>query len=328
MVKKKTIVITGAASGIGRAWAKAFNEEGANVIGCDINQVIASGPKGRITKDDVTNHINRTIKSTNTNIDTNEIANIITNKIKDSLKDQDQIMDNHNFSQYGPIEVIAQNNIAKITAKRMTTAWQSIPQVTQFDEAQIDRMSFVYKKLKSRFPHIKISQISFYVHTLVKVLKKMPLFNSSIDGNQIILKKYYNIGIAVDTQKGLIVPVIKNADRLSLRKINTELNRLVDLAKSDSIQIKDLQGSTFTISSLGGIGGRFFTPIINPPEVAILGISRSHTKLMNTNKGHDSKLILPLSLTYYHRVINGAEGARFTSLYKKLLNSYSIKMEG
>jgi pyruvate dehydrogenase E2 component (dihydrolipoamide acetyltransferase) len=178
-------------------------------------------------------------------------------------------------------------------------------------------------KAKSENKNLKISLLPFFIRALIILLKKYPTFNSSLDQNSenLILKKYINIGIAVDTPNGLVVPVIKDVDKKSIKEISLELSNLSQKAREKKLLPTDLEGSCFTVSSLGGIGGTFFTPIINPPEVAILGISRSeHTPIYKNNK-LQKRLILPYSLSYDHRVIDGAEAVKFTSEFGKLIEN-------
>ena len=303
----------------------------ARELGCNINNIIGSGPSERITKRDVLDYVNRRLNNNPENIGAKKIRDIISSEISKLKNDSPNINDsktNDDFDSelWGATEALPINKIKKITGKRMTSSSQTIPQVTQFDYILIDELFDYYKAIKKKFrKKMKVSLVPFYIKALVEILKEMPTFNSSYNNDHILIKKYYNIGIAVDTPKGLIVPVIKEVDKLSIKEINIELNRLVTDAQEDKINIKDLQGSTFTISSLGGIGGTNFTPIVNPPEVAILGFSKAEYKFVEYENKMQKKLVLPISLTYDHRVIDGAEGVRFTSKYKNKLESFLLK---
>ena len=303
----------------------------ARELGCNINNIIGSGPSERITKRDVLDYVNRRLNNNPENIGAKKIRDIISSEISKLKNDSPNINDSKTDDDFdselwGATEALPINKIKKITGKRMTSSSQTIPQVTQFDYILIDELFDYYKAIKKKFrKKMKVSLVPFYIKALVEILKEMPTFNSSYNNDHILIKKYYNIGIAVDTPKGLIVPVIKEVDKLSIKEINIELNRLVTDAQEDKINIKDLQGSTFTISSLGGIGGTNFTPIVNPPEVAILGFSKAEYKFVEYENKMQKKLVLPISLTYDHRVIDGAEGVRFTSKYKNKLESFLLK---
>ena len=303
----------------------------ARELGCNINNIIGSGPSERITKRDVLDYVNKRLNNNPENIGAKKIRDIISSEISKLKNDSPNINDiktDNDFDSelWGATEALPINKIKKITGKRMTSSSQTIPQVTQFDYILIDELFDYYKAIKKKFrKKMKVSLVPFYIKALVEILKEMPTFNSSYNNDHILIKKYYNIGIAVDTPKGLIVPVIKEVDKLSIKEINIELNRLVTDAQEDKINIKDLQGSTFTISSLGGIGGTNFTPIVNPPEVAILGFSKAEYKFVEYENKMQKKLVLPISLTYDHRVIDGAEGVRFTSKYKNKLESFLLK---
>ena len=234
------------------------------------------------------------------------------------------------FSQWGEIENQKLTKIKRITGKRLQAAWQTIPHVTQFDEADITDLDSYRKKLKDRLlkDGIKVTFLPFLIKALTHVLKEMPEFNSSLDSSStnLVIKKYINIGIAVDTPTGLVVPVISNADQKSISDLSIELVDISNRARNKKLKPAELKGGTFTISSLGGIGGSFFTPIINPPEVAIIGVSQSVWKnTFNGNKKKSElKYIMPFSLSYDHRIIDGAAGARFTKRFKEILNDLSF----
>ena len=217
------------------------------------------------------------------------------------------------FEKFGPVERVERSRIQRIAAPNLARNWVMIPHVTHNDEADITDLEAWRKQLNGEQSDVKVTMVSFLVIASIAALKEFPTFNSSLDGDQLVLKRYYNIGFAADTPNGLVVPVIKNADTLGLLEIAAELTRLSGLARSGKLMPGDMQGATFTISSLGGIGGTSFSPIINAPEVAILGATRSAMKPMwnPASSSFEPRLMLPLSLSYDHRVIDGAAAARF-----------------
>ena len=270
----------------------------ARELNINLSTLSGSGSKGRITKNDLHAYIKAQMYSKN-------LPNIYSQQETD-------------FSQWGDINVKKLTKIKTITGKRLSSAWQTIPHVTQFVEADVTELESVRKKQKDKQikDGIKITMMPYLMKAAVNVLKTHPVFNSSIqnDGLNIVFKKYYNIGVAVDTKDGLVVPVIKNVDKKDIVQLSKELMDISERARNKQLLIDELKGGTFTISNLGGIGGSFFTPIINPPEVAILGVSR--TKIEN-----NGKLTLPLSLSYDHRVIDGAAGAAFVVLLSNVLSN-------
>ena len=228
------------------------------------------------------------------------------------------------FSEFGNVEEIDLTKFQKTSALNLQQSWITIPHVTQHDETSIDELLTVRKSLMKKH-NVKVSPLAFFAKGICKLLEEFPLFNASIDMNtmKIIKKDYINLGIAVDTPQGLIVPNIKSANKMSIREISDEIARLADLSKSRKIRVDDLKGSTFTISSLGSFGGKFFTPIINPPEVAILGISKSYDSVLLKDKKPLSITNLPISLSYDHRIINGVEGVKFTTRFCEILSDIS-----
>jgi pyruvate dehydrogenase E2 component (dihydrolipoamide acetyltransferase) len=226
------------------------------------------------------------------------------------------------FEKFGPIERVPRSRIQKISAPNLARNWAMIPHVTQHDEADITALEAWRRELnqESAASGVKVTMVSFLVVACVAALKEFPDFNSSLDGDELVLKRYYNIGFAADTPGGLVVPVIKDADRKGLLEIARELGELSATARAGKLTPGDMSGSTFTISSLGGIGGTAFTPIINAPEVAILGVSRSAMKPFWNGDEFVPRLMLPLSLSYDHRVIDGAAAARFVVHLAKLLS--------
>ncbi len=215
------------------------------------------------------------------------------------------------FEKYGPVERVPRSRIQKISAPNMARNWVMIPHVTQHDDADITELEAWRKQLNGEQKDVKYTMVTFLVAAVVATLKQFPDFNSSLDGDELVRKGYYNIGFAADTPNGLVVPVIKDADQKGLAQIAEDLSTLSGKARDGKLGPADITGSTFTISSLGGIGGNYFTPIINAPEVAILGVSRSTIKPIWDGAAFGPRLMVPLSLSYDHRVIDGAAAARF-----------------
>ena len=304
----------------------------ARELGCDINLVSGTGDKGRISKNDVLNYIN--LANNNSSIKSEDLRKILKDEIATfkndilndiSTKENKKINSHEDYSKWGPTESIKLNKIKLATAKNMSNSWSNIPQVTQFENADITNLYKMYKKIKlsNKDSNIKVSLIPFYMKVITQALNEFPNLNSSLNENQdaIILKKYVNIGIAVDTEKGLVVPVIKNCQKKTVKELNIELSNIADKAKKGNLHINDISGGSITISSLGGIGGTNFTPIVFEPQVAILGFSKASYQLTQHKNTFLKRLILPFSLTYDHRVIDGAEAVRFTSKVSKLLSS-------
>ena len=283
----------------------------ARELQINLSHINGTGEKNRITKDDLNNYILR------------QMALSSGSSIPTPIVQED-------FSQWGEIENQKLTKIKRITGKRLQAAWQTIPHVTQFDEADITDLDIYRKKLKEELlkDGIKVTFLPFLIKAITNVLKEMPEFNSSLDSSStnLVIKKYINIGIAVDTPTGLVVPVILNADQKSISDLSIELVDISNRARNKKLKPAELKGGTFTISSLGGIGGSFFTPIINPPEVAIIGVSQSIWKnTFNRNeKKSELKYIMPFSLSYDHRIIDGAAGARFTKRFKEILDDLSF----
>ncbi len=270
----------------------------AREIGVDINKVPGTGPNGRISMDDVKAFSKKLHESYSSSGGTG------LNIKSESLPD---------FTKFGSVNKVEMTNIRKKTADHLSYAWATIPHVTQFDKADITLLEKTRKELNKN-SEVKLTVTAILVKVIVEGLKKFPQFNSSIDmeKKEIIYKNYFNIGVAVDTEFGLIVPVIKNSDKKSLTEISVDMNALAEKARSKKIGLDDLQGGSFTISNLGGIGGTYFTPIVNSPEVAILGVSRGNFEPVWNGYGvFEPRLMLPLSLSYDHRIIDGADAIRF-----------------
>ncbi len=264
----------------------------ARELGIDIALVPGTGSGGRISIDDVKAYC----KMLNT---TRPTGGGVTQQALP------------NFAKYGNVRREAMNNIRKKTAEHLSYAWNSIPHVTQFDKADITQLEKLRKTSSSN--ERKLSITPFLIKVIAAALKKFPQFNSAVDmtTNEIVYKDYINIGVAVDTDRGLMVPVLRNVDQKSVEQISDELTQIAEKARARKITLEDLQGGCFTISNLGGIGGTHFTPIVNSPEVAILGVSRGVMEPVYVESNFVPRLMLPLSLSYDHRVIDGADGARF-----------------
>ncbi|MET0281833.1 MAG: dihydrolipoyllysine-residue acetyltransferase [Steroidobacteraceae bacterium] len=225
------------------------------------------------------------------------------------------------FAKFGAIELKPLTRIQKISGPRLHASWVNIPHVTQYEDADITEMEAERAKLKDKAAAagVKVTPLAFIIRAAVLALREFPTFNASLDGENVVLKKYFHIGFAADTPNGLMVPVIQNADQLDLLGIARALSDLSDRARKGTLKGTEMQGGCFTVSSLGGIGGTAFTPIINAPEVAILGVSRAHMKPVWDGKAFQPRQILPLSLSYDHRIIDGAMGARFAVYFAKVL---------
>lgn len=274
----------------------------ARELGVDLGLISATGPKGRILKEDVQNFVKQRVQGAAAGSPTTGTVVPTDAPLED-------------FSKYGEIEDQELGRIQKISGPHLHRSWISIPHVTHFDEADITELEKFRKQMNQEVQKddLKFSPLVFVIKAVVATLKEYPLFNSSLDAanNKLVLKHYYHIGIAVDTPNGLVVPVVKDADRKGIKEIAAGLASLSGAAREGKLTIGDLQGATFTISSLGGIGGTGFTPIVNAPQVAILGLSRSFMKPVWNGQEFEPRLTLPFSLSYDHRVIDGAEAARF-----------------
>jgi pyruvate dehydrogenase E2 component (dihydrolipoamide acetyltransferase) len=271
----------------------------AHQLGVELAQVHGSGRKSRVSKEDLEKYVK------------DKLANL-GNHHGLSVSAAPSI----DFSQFGPIDHKPLNKIKRITGANVHRAWVTIPHVTQFDEADITTLDAFRQSESKRIEArgYKLTLLAFVCKVVSKALAEFPSFNASLDasGEQLILKQYYHVGIAVETPNGLVVPVIRNVNQLSVGEIAQEMARLSLKAREKGLMPNDMSGGCFTISSLGGIGGTAFTPIVNSPEVAILGLSRSQIKPKYIDGAFVPRLMLPLSLSYDHRVIDGAEAARFT----------------
>jgi pyruvate dehydrogenase E2 component (dihydrolipoamide acetyltransferase) len=228
------------------------------------------------------------------------------------------------FAKFGPIERKERPRIKKISAQNLHRNWVMIPHVTNHDDADITELEAfrVATNKENEKAGIKVTMLAFLIKACVAALKKFPEFNSSLDGDALVLKGYWHIGFAADTPNGLVVPVIKDADKKGVLAISQEMAELAKKARDGKLSPADMSGATFTISSLGGIGGRYFTPIINAPEVAILGVCKSQTEPVWDGKQFQPRLMLPLSLSWDHRVIDGAAAARFNAYLGQILADF------
>jgi pyruvate dehydrogenase E2 component (dihydrolipoamide acetyltransferase) len=224
------------------------------------------------------------------------------------------------FEKFGPVERVERSRIQRISAPNLARNWVMIPHVTHNDEADVTDLEAWRKQLNAEQSDVKVTMVSFLVLASVAALKEFPIVNSSLDGDALVLKRYYNIGFAADTPGGLVVPVIKDADHKGLLEVAGELTELSGRAREGKLSPGDMSGATFTISSLGGIGGTSFSPIINAPEVAILGATRSVFKPVWNGSEFVPRLMLPLSFSYDHRVIDGAAAARFVVYLARVLS--------
>jgi len=279
----------------------------ARELGADLSQMKGSGAKGRILKEDVKAWVKQALAkdSQGGGLGIEPIPEI-------------------DYSQFGDIDIQPLSRINKLTGKFLHRNWLTVPHVTQFDEADITELEKFRKQLnkENEKEGIRITVLVFLMKALVSALKEFPRFNSSLDhtGENLILKQYINIGVAMDTADGLVVPVIRDCDRKTLIELASELIATSKRARDKKLSPSDMSGGCITISSLGGIGGTAFTPIVNAPEVAILGVSRSSIKPVYKDEEFVPRLMLPLSLSYDHRVIDGADAARFTSYLSKVLS--------
>ena len=271
----------------------------ARELGVDINKVLGSGENGRISMDDVKAYVKKIM------LDKSDAVGVGVKK--EALPD---------FTKYGKVERISMSKIREKTATHLSYAWSVIPHVTQFDKTDITEFEKDRKELSKKVEEhgAKLTVTGILIKIIAEGMKKFPQFNTSIDMDkmEIIYKKYINIGVAVDTEYGLLVPVIKNADKKNLIDISVELNQLAQKARDKKLSLEEMQGGCFTITNLGGIGGTYFTPIVNSPEVAILGVSRGNYEPVYNKEGKfEPRLMLPLSLSYDHRIIDGADAIRF-----------------
>ena len=294
MTKKKISIIS----------ASPKTRKFARELGADLRLIKGTQREGRINEDDIKTYIKKSF-------------------LEPKIKQKEIEIQEYSHSEFGKIDEKSIPRIKKISGPHLQKSWNEIPHVTHHDEADITEMEIFRKSLRDLYTGKKISvtPLAFIIRAVVKALKEYPNFNTSLDlkNEKIIYKKYYHIGIAVDTPHGLMVPKIRDADQKDITSLGKELRRVSKLSSELKIDKKEFFGGSMTISSLGSIGGSFFTPIINLPEVAILGVGRAEQKQVFRGGKFESRTMLPLSLSYDHRVIDGAEGARFCVHLKESL---------
>ncbi|MBE0483368.1 MAG: 2-oxo acid dehydrogenase subunit E2 [Bacterioplanes sp.] len=271
----------------------------ARELGVGLQHVSGTGVKGRISKEDIQRYVKERLQAP-------------LGGQQGGLPSVPDI----DFSQFGPIREQPLNAVKRATAKAMRTAWLNVPQVTQFDRADITDLEAYRQKQNARYAKhdLKFSIVPFVLKALAKCLQEFPSFNASLsaDGQSLILKDYIHIGVAVDTPKGLLVPIINDVNEKTVTEITQELMLKAERARAGKLSLAEMQGGSFSLSSLGGIGGTAFTPIVNPPEVGILGLSKAEMQPIWNGSSFEPRLMLPLSLSYDHRVVDGAEAARFS----------------
>ena len=278
----------------------------AREFGVQLSLVVPSGPKNRIQKEDLHAFVKARLSDVSNNIFTFTQPNI-------------------DYSKWGSVKEQPLSKFQKSSLTNLHTSWINIPHVTQHDECDLSELLELRSRLNTKH-ELKISPLAFIAKIAAEVLEEFPMLNSSLDQGlkKIVIKNYVNMGIAVDTPEGLIVPNIKNVQEKSILNIAEEIAMLASAAKTRKLKIPDLKGASFTISSLGAVGGKFFTPIINPPEVGILGLSKTFAKVVAKNDGFESREFLPLSLSYDHRVINGVYAAQFVTQLGAALGDTSL----
>jgi pyruvate dehydrogenase E2 component (dihydrolipoamide acetyltransferase) len=307
--------------GFSQAHAGPSVRKFARELGVDLTRVKGSGFKGRITHDDVKGFVKSSLAAPAPAVARAPAGGGGGLPVIPAI----------DFSQFGPVETKPLSRIQKISGPRLHASWVNIPHVTQFDEADITDLEATRNKLKEKASQagIKLTPLAFIVRACVRALQEFPQFNASLDpsGANLVLKKYFNIGFAADTPNGLVVPVVHDANRKDVYELARNLGELSEKGRAGKLSPNDMQGGCFTISSLGGIGGTAFTPIINAPEVAILGVSRSAMRPVYRDGTFVPRLILPLSLSYDHRVIDGATAARFTTFLAESLANVAGLLE-
>ena len=293
----------------GKSHASPSVRSFARELGVDLTQVKGTAPKGRISKDDVQNFVKSALSQPRGATGGSGMQ-VLAMPVID-------------FAKFGAIDTRPLSRIQKISGANLHRNWVTIPHVTQFDEADISEMEAFRKQIGAEHSKsdIKITPLAFMLKACVAALQKFPEFNASLDasGENLVLKKYFHIGVAVDTPNGLMVPVLRDVDQKGIVQLAKELGEISAKARALKISAAEMQGGCFSISSLGGIGGTGFTPIINAPEVAILGVSKASMKPVYENGEFVPRLMLPLSLSYDHRVIDGASAARFTKYLAQVL---------
>lgn len=296
-----------------RAHASPSVRKFARELGVDLSLITGSGRKNRILKDDVQQFVKSTMSAAGSSYGGAGAAGAGIPSIPEV-----------DFSKFGEVERVEMTRINVLTAENLHRAWLNLPMVTHHDDADITELEAFRQSIKKEAADqgIRVTGLVFHIKALTAALKKFPRFNSSLsaDGQSLFYKKYFNIGIAVDTPNGLVVPVLKDTDKKSIYQLSEEMTDLSTRAREKKLKPTEMQGASMTISSLGGIGGNGFTPIVNPPEVAILGITRAKMQPVWDGNEFKPRLMCPLDLTYDHRVIDGADGARFMTHYCKVIS--------
>ena len=303
-------------AGFAKAHAGPSTRKLARELGVDLSLVKGSGNKGRITKDDIKAFVKAAMQG---GAGKPAAAGASLGGGLDLLP-----WPKVDFAKFGEVEVKELSRIKKISGQNLSRNWVMIPHVTVHDEADMTELESFRKQLNKEWERegVKLSPLAFIIKASVAALKAFPEFNSSLDGDNLVLKKYFHIGFAADTPNGLVVPVIKDVDKKGLKEISIELGELSKKAREGKLKPQEMQGACFTISSLGGIGGTGFTPIVNAPEVAILGVCKSQMKPVWNGSDFEARLMCPLSLSFDHRVIDGAAGMRFTVFLANLLKDF------
>ncbi|MBM4172680.1 MAG: dihydrolipoyllysine-residue acetyltransferase, partial [Ignavibacteria bacterium] len=291
----------------------------AREIGIEISNITGTGNHERISIEDIKAYA----KKLNQQLQKGEVIGGVAFP-KETLPD---------FSKWGEVEHQPMSNIRRKTAEHLSFAWATIPHVTQFDKADITELENLRKQFGKKVEEAggKLTVTGILLKVIASAMKVFPQFNSSVDmeRSEVIYKKYINIGIAVDTDRGLLVPVIRDVDKKNITELSVELNEISKKARDKKLSLEEMQGGCFTISNLGGIGGTYFTPIVNSPEVAILGVSRAEFEQVYINGDFKPRLMLPLSLSYDHRIIDGADGIRFLRwVINALENPFLLSLEG
>ena len=297
------------------AWASPSARKFARQFGVDIHQVRGSGQRGRVTKEDIEQFIKSSMLARK-----NSSAPIAAGMSGLDLLPWPKV----DFAKFGEVERQARSRIQKVSAANLARNWVMIPAVTYHDDADITDLEEFRSTLnkENQKDDLKLTLLAFLIKAVVAALKKYPTFNSSLDGEDLVLKKYFHIGFAVDTKNGLVVPVIRNADQKGIREIAKETAELAILARDGKLKPDQMQGASFTISSLGGIGGTYCAPIVNAPEVAILAVNKSAIKPVWDGSQFIPRLICPLSMSADHRVIDGAIATHFTTYLTQLLGDF------
>jgi len=309
-IKEETSVLSQKAK---KVYASPSVRKVAREFGVDLGFVKGTGKKNRILKEDIKAYVKEQL---------NKPASASGSGLGFNLPELKEV----DFSQFGEVETVELSRIQKISGPSLHRNWLAMPHVTQFDEADITEMESFRKEQNALADGFKLSPLVFVLKAVAKALAIHPKFNSSLssDGQSLVMKKYFHIAIAVDTPNGLMVPVIRDVDKKGFKEIAIEMAEISQKARDGKLKATDMQGASFTISSLGGIGGTYFTPIINAPEVAILGLSKSEMKPVWNGETFMPRLTLPLSLSYDHKVIDGADGARFTTTLSQLLGDIRL----